>query len=38
MTLAIARLNVSGDNGPGWLNVLGDPQSETNGLTVNEPG
>jgi hypothetical protein len=27
MTLAIARLNVSGENGPEWLNDVGDPQS-----------
>jgi hypothetical protein len=25
MFLAIAWLNVSGDNRSGWLNVLGDP-------------
>jgi hypothetical protein len=28
MTLAIAWLNVSGENRSGWLNVLGDPQSK----------
>jgi hypothetical protein len=26
MTLAIARLNVSGENRSGWLNDAGDPQ------------
>jgi len=28
MTLAIAWLNVSGENGLGWLNDAGDPQAE----------
>ena len=28
MTLAIAWLNVSGENPSGWLNVLGDPQED----------
>jgi hypothetical protein len=27
MSLAIAWLNVSGENRSGWLNVLGDPQA-----------
>jgi hypothetical protein len=29
MTLAIAWLNVSGENRSNWLNVLGDPQFPT---------
>jgi hypothetical protein len=28
MTLAIARLNVPGENRSGWLNVRGDPHYE----------
>jgi len=30
MTLAIAWLNVSGENPSGWLNVLGDPHELEN--------
>jgi hypothetical protein len=33
MTLAIAWLNVSGENPSGWLNVLGDPHTEGRHLT-----
>jgi hypothetical protein len=29
MTLAIARLNVLGENGLGWLNDAGDPHTNT---------
>ena len=32
MPLAIAWLNVSGENPSGWLNVLGDPQSDADPL------
>jgi hypothetical protein len=28
MTLAIARLNVSGENRSGWLNGVGDPHRQ----------
>jgi hypothetical protein len=36
MTLAIARRNVSGENGLEWLNDAGDPHRTTFRLSVRE--
>jgi hypothetical protein len=36
MTLAIARLNVSGENDLGWLNDPGDPHADLGGNNVRD--